>query len=101
MEKRTPHYALADVCAAVQKHGIRVFSLIARKNGIVMGMTQSELVSVVLGLTRENFYKSMTTHHDHTLWQQDVCRSETPCGKVAYIKVTVQPGSVIIQFKEK
>lgn len=63
-------------------------------------MSRSELVAVVLDLTAANFYKSMTTYHDHTLWQ-DVYHAATPVGKTAYIKVTMQPGAIVIQFKEK
>lgn len=100
MDKRTPHYALAEVHAIVRERGINVFSRLARENGLAMGLTSAELVTVVLGLTATNFYKSMTTYHDHTLWQ-DVYHAETPVGKIAYIKVTVQPRAIVIQFKEK
>ena len=62
-----PHYALAEVHAIVRERGINVFSRLARENGLAMGLTSAELVSVVLGLTATNFYKSMTTYHDHTL----------------------------------
>ncbi|MGW8160341.1 MAG: type II toxin-antitoxin system MqsR family toxin [Desulfoprunum sp.] len=46
------------------------------------------------------FYKSMTTIHDATLWQ-DVYHAPCPNGKTAYIKVTLREGAVVIQFKEK
>ncbi|WP_424255261.1 type II toxin-antitoxin system MqsR family toxin [Desulfoprunum sp.] len=43
------------------------------------------------------FYKSMTTIHDATLWQ-DVYHAPCPNGKTAYIKVTLREGAVVIQF---
>ncbi|QEA11812.1 MULTISPECIES: type II toxin-antitoxin system MqsR family toxin [Comamonas] len=46
------------------------------------------------------FYKSMTTHADHTLWQ-DVYHAPCPNGCMAYIKVTFRAdGAVVLQFKE-
>lgn len=45
-------------------------------------------------------FKSMTTHADGRVWQ-DVYHTLCPNGKVAYIKVTLQAGAVVIQFKEK
>jgi len=46
------------------------------------------------------FYKSMTTHSDNTVWQ-DVYHALCSNGKIAYVKLTVQAGAVVIQFKEK
>jgi motility quorum-sensing regulator/GCU-specific mRNA interferase toxin len=42
----------------------------------------------------------MTTHANHKIWQ-DVYHAPTPVGKIAYIKLTLKEGSVVIQFKEK
>jgi len=45
-------------------------------------------------------FKSITTHSDHRVWQ-DVYHAPCPNGKTAYIKVTIQAGATVIQFKEK
>lgn len=67
-----------------------------------MGLTVVEMIAVIRSLGQRNFYKSMTTHADHAIWQ-DVYHAMTPVGKEAYIKVTGtgtgQPP--VIQFKEK
>ena len=65
-----------------------------------MGLSESESVHVVLGLTRNMLYKSMTTHADHRIWQ-DVYHAPCPNGKTAYIKLTLCEGAVVVQFKEK
>jgi motility quorum-sensing regulator/GCU-specific mRNA interferase toxin len=44
-------------------------------------------------------FKSMTTNRDHRVWQ-DVYHAPCPNGKTAYIKLTIQAGAVVIQFKE-
>ena len=65
-----------------------------------MGLTFAEAASVVLGLQRGMLHKSMTSHADHRVWQ-DVYHAPCPNGKTAYIKMTLQDGAVVIQFKEK
>ena len=42
----------------------------------------------------------MTTLHNSSIWQ-DVYYAPTPVGRIAYIKITIQDGVVVIQFKEK
>lgn len=100
MEKRTPHYSLVQVKEHVAMKGIEAFTMTARRNGFALGMTQAELVAAVLALTRNQFYKAMTSHHDHTLWQ-DVYHAPLPTGGTAYVKVS-DPGTgrPVIQFKE-
>ena len=49
-------------------------------------------------LTMADFYKSMTTHVDHRIWQ-DVYRPITPMGEV-YLKLTVIDEVLIVSFKE-
>jgi len=58
----------------------------------------ADMCSVVLALRPSDFHKSMTTHADHTIWQ-DVYRTRTPWGKV-YIKLTVVDDVLIVSFKE-
>ena len=66
-----------------------------------MGMSHADAVAVVLRLTARMFYKSMTIHADHRLWQ-DVYHAPCPdFGKVACIKVTVRAGATVVQFKER
>lgn len=56
------------------------------------------MLIVVRGLTTKDFYKSMTTHADHTVWQ-DTYRAATPVGEV-YLKLTVIEDVLIVSFKE-
>lgn len=73
----------------------------ALRNGLAMGLTVAQMADVVRSLTRGDFYKSMTTHADHRIWQ-DVYHAVTPAGKMAYVKVTGQSEGMppVIQFKE-
>jgi len=65
-----------------------------------LGLSRAEAVGVVLTLTGKMLYKSMTTNSDNKVWQ-DVYHAHCPNGKIAYIKLSVQDGAVVIQFKEK
>jgi motility quorum-sensing regulator/GCU-specific mRNA interferase toxin len=56
------------------------------------------LTAVVMALTPADFYKSMTTHADHTVWQ-DVYRPRSQAGDV-YLKLTVIDDVLIVSFKE-
>lgn len=56
------------------------------------------MVNIVEALTPQDFYKSMTTHSDHRVWQ-DVYRPTTNVG-VVYLKLTVIDDVLIVSFKE-
>ena len=56
------------------------------------------MLSVLMALTPDDFYKSMTTHADHKVWQ-DVYRPATHAGDV-YLKLTVIDDVLIVSFKE-
>ncbi len=56
------------------------------------------MIAVVMALTPTDFYKSMTTHANHPIWQ-DVYRPITPAGEV-YLKLTVIDDVLIVSFKE-
>lgn len=101
MEKIKPHYQLSPVQDEVARRGAAAFTMTALRNGLGMGLTVAQMIDVVRSLTRGDFYKSMTTHADHRVWQ-DVYHAATPAGKVAYIKVTGQGEGMppVIQFKE-
>jgi len=100
MEKRTAHYPLDAVKARVLARDANAFTRAALDGARLMGLSAEVAVSVVLGLQRGMLFKSMTTHTDHRVWQ-DVYHAPCPNGKTAYIKVTIQAGTTVIQFKEK
>ena len=54
---------------------------------------------VVLALTPSHFYKSMTTHADHRIWQ-DMYHTKVASGCDVYLKLTVLDGVLIVSFKE-
>jgi motility quorum-sensing regulator/GCU-specific mRNA interferase toxin len=80
--------------------GVAAFTKTALDGGRDLGLTTSEMLSVIAALERKNFYKSMTSYADSTVWQ-DVYWAPTPVKKDAYIKITMREFAPVIQFKEK
>ena len=97
MEKRTPHCKLYRVKELVEAGKVRTTQT-ARVGAVALGLSYSDMLAVVLALNPADFYKSMTTYADHTIWQ-DVYRPKTPAGDV-YLKLTVVDDVLIVSFKE-
>lgn len=97
MEKKTPHSKLSVVKSLVQAGKVRTTQS-ARVGAIDMGLDFQGMLDVVMALTPADFYKSMTTHADHTIWQ-DVYRPSVDVGAV-YLKLTVVDDVLIVSFKE-
>lgn len=100
MEKSRPHYPLAVMQARIAASGREAFTQTAVAGGRAMGLTVADMLWVLGRLTGRDFYKSMTTHHDHRVWQ-DVYHAQCPNGFVAYIKLTEVADRIVIQFKGK
>lgn len=100
MEKLKAHYALQEIQVIVSRDGGRSFTFTAQRGAESMGLSRAEAIGVVLALTGTMLYKSMTSNTDNKVWQ-DVYHAPCPNGKTAYIKLTIQDGAVVIQFKEK
>ncbi|PRD67485.1 toxin-antitoxin system, toxin component [Malikia spinosa] len=99
MEKSIPHCKLPVIKALVEAGQVRATATAyngARELGIndLAGMCD-----VVLALTSADFYKSMTTHADHRIWQ-DVYHARTASGDEVYLKLTVIDDVLIVSFKE-
>ena len=68
MEKRPPHCKLSVVKALVEAGNVRA-TLSALAGGAALGNDFEGMLDIVTALTPKDFYKSMTTHADHTIWQ--------------------------------
>lgn len=97
MEKQTPHSKLSAVKTLVEAGKVRTTHA-ARIGANELGFAFSDMLDVVMALSPTDFYKSMTTHADHTVWQ-DVYRPSTQAGDV-YLKLTVVDDVLIVSFKE-
>jgi len=80
MEKSTPHCKLSVIKALVQARKVRTTNA-ARTGADALEFDFSGMLAVVSALTLADFYKSMTSHTDHTVWQ-DVYRPRTSADDV-------------------
>jgi motility quorum-sensing regulator / GCU-specific mRNA interferase toxin len=99
MEKSTPHSKLVDVKALTSAGKVR--ATISAFNGARdLGINDlNGICHVVMALTSANFYKSMTTHSDHKIWQ-DVYHATISDDRKVYLKLTVVNDLLVVSFKE-
>ena len=98
MEKGKPHSKLPEVKALIEAGQVRATAS-AFSGARGLGINDlTGMCAVVMALTPADFYKSMTTHADHTIWQ-DVYRPRTKAGDI-YLKLTVMDDVLIVSFKE-
>ena len=97
MEKNTPHCKLSLIKAMIDLGKVRS-TRSARESAAALGFDDIAMLCVVKTLSSADFYKSMTTHADHRIWQ-DVYRPMTSAGRI-YLKLTVIDDVLIVSFKE-
>jgi motility quorum-sensing regulator/GCU-specific mRNA interferase toxin len=97
MEKSKPSCNLSVIKGLIETGKVRS-TMSALAGGAALGFDFDGIVSVIKALTPKDFYKSMTTHANHRVWQ-DVYRPLTPAGEV-YLKLTVIDDVLIVSFKE-
>jgi len=98
MEKSTPSYSLADILAQMQSAADMNLTVSARTGIRDAGMGQLDALAVVQSLTRKHFFKSMTTHADHRVWQ-DVYHGQW-CDLSLYVKFQRAGEYFVVSFKE-
>ena len=97
MEKQTPHCKLSIVKVMIEAGAVRSTKS-AREGATALGFDFDSMIAVLMALTTADFYKSMTTHSNHQIWQ-DVYRPVTSAGDV-YLKLSVIDDILIVSFKE-
>jgi motility quorum-sensing regulator / GCU-specific mRNA interferase toxin len=99
VEKRRAHYTLSRVKTLIREGAYRVTRTALRCATRDFGFVEaSQVADCVLGFEVKDLYKSMTTFHDSTLWQ-DVYHP-TVEGSSAYVKIQIADDTtVVISFK--
>lgn len=100
VEKRTPHYDLDSIKATFSTVAALRMTRTAQNAAFALGILLADVVAIVQGMTRQQFYKSMTSIADHRIWQ-DVYRVPFE-ERVLYVKFTTDAeGYLVISFKEQ
>jgi motility quorum-sensing regulator/GCU-specific mRNA interferase toxin len=100
-DKRKPSYDL-DAFKTAFNHVDRLHATgTALKCAAALGFGRGEMVATIQTMRRSQFYKSMTSHADHRIWQ-DVYHVPSEIGPL-YVKFTadVVTEFLLLSFKEK
>jgi motility quorum-sensing regulator/GCU-specific mRNA interferase toxin len=102
MEKQRAHYTLDEIKAAFSNpdHLVNVTG-VAQRGARAIDLLDEDIVAVVQELAASVCYKSMTSYHDHTIWQ-DVYRP-TYKGIELYVKFSKRPDGqyILLSFKRR
>jgi motility quorum-sensing regulator / GCU-specific mRNA interferase toxin len=100
VEKRTPHHALDSIKATFTTTSSLRMTKTAQDTALSLGIYLADVVRLIQSMTRQQFYKSMTTFADHRVWQ-DVYHVPFE-SLMLYVKFTSDAqGYLVISFKEK
>jgi len=69
MEKRRPHFSLHVVIRCAATPGAIRFTRVAYDGAVELQMSGDDMVAVIRNLKLSEFFKSMTSYGDHTVWQ--------------------------------
>jgi len=102
MEKQRPYYELKRVKRQFSESDSLGSLTGSARDGIrLLRLSDHDVVSVIQSLTMKDFYKSMTSYRDHTVWQ-DVYQPKFR-GIRLYVKFTRSQQSgdfLLISFKQ-
>jgi len=101
MDKRRPTYDLEAFKAAFPTAASLNVTSTAIRDAADIGFTRGGIVATLQTMSRTHFYKSMTSHADHRVWQ-DVYHVPSAIG-VLYVKFTADAVTdfKLLSFKEK
>lgn len=98
--KNTPTYDLQSIKFAFNHADKLVMTNTAKKDQVMLGFTEEDVVSIIQNLSPRDFYKSMPPFHvNFTAWQ-DVYKAQCQ-GVNLYIKFQINGyRELILSFKE-
>jgi len=100
MEKRNPTFDLEALQAAFSDANTLNRTTTAKRSATALGFNANDIVAIIQSIRRDHFYKSMTSHANHDMWQ-DVYFVPSSAG-VLYVKFTMsKDGFLLLSFKEK
>ena len=100
-EKRKPTYDLDALKTSFSSVATLHATTTALRSAAALGFGRVEIVETIGRMQRSQFYKSMTAHTDHRVWQ-DVYHVPSDAGML-YIKFTADAVTefLLLSFKEK
>lgn len=91
MEKQKPHHDLEKF-----KRSSYVITSTALKDAFSLGYNRRELRKIIKRMEQHDFYKSMTSMHNNSCWQDVYHVPDKEKGLILYVKFT---DDIICEFK--
>jgi motility quorum-sensing regulator / GCU-specific mRNA interferase toxin len=101
-DKLTPHFDLEAIKAAFAS-GSGPMTKTAIQDAAALGYGSDDVADVIRTMVKGQFYKSMTSNYDNTVWQDVYHVPDPNDGTPLYVKFTDNGGSdfVLLSFKVK
>lgn len=101
MEKNKPTYDLEAIKAGADDPDRLEMTTTALLGALALGFDRERIVATIRSMARKHFYKSMTSHHNHRIWQ-DVYHVPSDAG-LLYVKFSSGyiAAFTLVSFKEK
>ena len=99
-DKWKPHYSLKELKKLIADEKTAEITRTSIRNANELGISYTEIIDIVLSLTSDDFYKSMTAYENNKIWQ-DVYKPHHENLRL-YIKLQIKLDGkgVVIQFKK-
>jgi motility quorum-sensing regulator/GCU-specific mRNA interferase toxin len=100
-EKRKPNYDLTAFKAAFDDVDKLNVTGTAVRSAAALGFGRADIVATIQSMHRAHFYKSITSHGNHRIWQ-DVYHVPSAAGTL-YVKFTADAATefLLLSFKGK
>lgn len=100
IDKWKRHYDLAELKKLIANEKTRIITGDCSRNAHALGISYTEIIEIVLSITSDDFYKSMTSYENNKIWQ-DVYKPHHGDLEL-YIKLqkSLDGKGVVIQLKQ-
>lgn len=99
-DKRKPHYSLAELKKLIANEKMGEITRISIRNAHELGISSTEIIEIVLSLTSDDFYKSMSTYENNKIWQDVYKPRHDDVGLYIKLQVKLDGKGIVIQFKK-
>jgi len=98
MQKRIASYNLEEIKALIEKERYFVTKS-AKLAYVALGLSDEEVVQIIMSLVHRDLHKSMTSYANNKLWQDVYYKNVDELE--LYIKLQINGDAIIISFKER
>lgn len=101
MEKRRPTYDLHAIKAVLGSNETLAMTTTALRDALALGFDGSAVAQTIASIEGRMFFKSMTTHADHRVWQDVYHVPARDLTLYVKFQVDVVTEFTVMSFKEK